>query len=35
MIHSDNELAQPEEDLLQLQVTAVDDEAINRVLFYS
>ncbi|VYS66983.1 unnamed protein product [Arabidopsis thaliana] len=27
----DNELAQPEEDLLQLQVTAVDDEAINRL----
>ncbi|CAD5331829.1 unnamed protein product [Arabidopsis thaliana] len=29
--YGDNELAQPEEDLLQLQVTAVDDEAINRL----
>ncbi|EFH50015.1 hypothetical protein ARALYDRAFT_326056 [Arabidopsis lyrata subsp. lyrata] len=30
---SGNELAQPEEDLLQLQVTAVDNEAIKRVCF--
>ncbi|CAH8271249.1 unnamed protein product [Arabidopsis lyrata] len=28
---SGNELAQPEEDLLQLQVTAVDNEAIKRL----